>query len=341
MHSLPTRTTEECQGRYRFSTSATRDSRGGYDDPVPARQLKRDSGNSGICGRIRRRMPRLGLGKATRVTRLRTLLPLRLLRWYNCASIDVVRWQDLMSPLMAVETLNISAVRRDGDTQCRLGVNAKVVREYALQMEEGAGFPPVRVWFDGRYYWLSDGFHRIAALEQLGRQKVDAEVHDGNRIEAQWDGFGSNSIHGLRRSNADLLTSIVRAVEHPNATNLSQRQIAKHLGIPEATLRRAMRKLRVSPQSFGQRIVDRNGTRYSMRVDTIGMESKRRAAAKRNFKTKKELEAGPVAMKARASPPVRNLLNIFANWTLGAATVDDCLGALEGLRTRWQGEQLR
>lgn len=106
--------------------------------------------------------------------------------------------------------------------------------------------PPVKVWFDGDHYWLSDGFQRISALEQLGREQVLAEIRRGALVDARWDSYGSNSTHGLRRTQADLIAAIFRASQHPTADGLSHREIARHLGIPEATFRRLVKRASAS-----------------------------------------------------------------------------------------------
>jgi hypothetical protein len=51
-------------------------------------------------------------------------------------------------------------------------------------------FPPVSDWFDGKKYWLSDGFQRIAAAEQLARAHIDAEIRLGACGDAQSDSYG-------------------------------------------------------------------------------------------------------------------------------------------------------
>jgi hypothetical protein len=52
----------------------------------------------------------------------------------------------------------ISSIRRDGETQHRTAANPGVVVEYSELMRAGVVFPPIRVWWDGSEFWLSDGF---------------------------------------------------------------------------------------------------------------------------------------------------------------------------------------
>jgi hypothetical protein len=75
-----------------------------------------------------------------------------------------------------------------------------------------------------------------------------------------------------------------------------------------------------------------------MNVTAIGKAAGIRKHGAPKFKTRKDLEAGLREMKGQASLPVRDLLNIITNWSLGTASPNDCLAALERLRRRWQGD---
>ena len=171
--------------------------------------------------------------------------------------------------------LRIAQIRRDGDTQSRVVVDPRAVKEYAVLMQAGVEFPPVRVWFDGSAYWLADGFQRVAAAESIGRKSFPAEIHDGTLREAQWDSYGANSTHGARRTKPDTELAIRRALSHPNATHLSNVAIAKHLGMAEATVRR-WRRRSSSDDEDGVRVANRHGREYTIRTTLIGHRKKRR-----------------------------------------------------------------
>ena len=120
-------------------------------------------------------------------------------------------------------------------------------------------FPPLRVWFDGSQYWLSDGFHRLAAAKRAGFKYVTASVENGSLEDAIWDSYGANSRHGLPRRRLDVIATIQRALLHPHATALSNVQIAKRIGIPETTLRRWRKRLSSPDGEDGVRLVTRKG----------------------------------------------------------------------------------
>lgn len=60
-------------------------------------------------------------------------------------------------PHIDLRRVPLSSLRRDGETQHRAALDVEIIEEYAALMAEGVAFPPLRVWFDGEEYWLSDG----------------------------------------------------------------------------------------------------------------------------------------------------------------------------------------
>ncbi len=109
-----------------------------------------------------------------------------------------------------IVNLPLDKVRRDGGTQPRAFMNQDTVKEYAQDLELGAVFPPVIVFYDGTSYWLADGFHRVAATESLGRTEIKAEVKQGSSRDAVLLSCGVNATHGLRRTNADKRRAVMR-----------------------------------------------------------------------------------------------------------------------------------
>jgi hypothetical protein len=235
--------------------------------------------------------------------------------------------------------LDIASIRRDGGTQVRANLSEAAIQEYAAQMEGGDLFPPVTVWYDGASYWLSDGFQRAAAAEQIGRSSILAEIRRGSLSDARWSSYAANSRHGIRRSKEDILNAICHTLEHSNARMLSHNQLAKHLNVPETTFRRLLKKL-PAPQTRGATcIVTRNGKCYEM--NTGGMRAAtRKAPVPAKAKSLRELEHRLASLRESAAPPVQAVLNIFSNWAFGAANDDDCMTALARLHKRWTSLQL-
>jgi uncharacterized ParB-like nuclease family protein len=100
-------------------------------------------------------------------------------------------------------TLSVAAIRTDGGTQPRSTILRDVVEEYAAAMADGAKFPAITVFYDGAEYWLADGFHRLAATDTAGREKINCDVRQGTRRDAVLHSVGANAAHGMRRTNDD------------------------------------------------------------------------------------------------------------------------------------------
>ena len=137
-----------------------------------------------------------------------------------------------------MERLKIDIIRLDGGTQPRARLNKERVAEYADNLQAGAVFPPIEVCYDGKDYWLWDGFHRVHACLAAKLDEVDANVIPGTQQDAQWLSYGANKAHGLFRSNGDKQRAVKAAMSHPKAAALSNRQIAEHCGVSEITVRR-------------------------------------------------------------------------------------------------------
>lgn len=129
------------------------------------------------------------------------------------------------------ERVELSLIRTDGGTQPRANIDARLVTEYAEAMAEEFEFPPVTVFFDGRDYWLADGFHRVAAVQALGFEDIACRIRQGTREDAVWFSCGANATHGRRRSNEDKRRAVETALADPRSEQLSNRDLARHCGV--------------------------------------------------------------------------------------------------------------
>ena len=97
----------------------------------------------------------------------------------------------------------LKLIKHDGETQTRAAIHHKTVLEYAQDLKNGDKFPPVVVFDDGKYLWLSDGFHRFEAYEAAEITEIPAIIKKGTKRDAILYSVGANAKHGLRRTNAD------------------------------------------------------------------------------------------------------------------------------------------
>lgn len=170
--------------------------------------------------------------------------------------------------------LTITQVRTDGGTQPRIQLDLAIIADYAEAMADGAMFPPITVFYDGADYWLADGFHRLAAIQQLGLADISADVRQGTQQDAQWHSYSVNQSHGLRRTNDDKRRAAEAALAHPYANRYSSREIARHCGVSHQTIENYRDRI-CQILTDEPRIVTRNGTTYEMNTANIGRQPDR------------------------------------------------------------------
>ena len=121
--------------------------------------------------------------------------------------------------------LKLSEIVTDAGTQVRAGLNETTVTDYAEALADGAKFPPVVVFHDGRRHLAADGFHRIHAARKIGATHIECDVRRGSKMDALKFALGCNAHHGLRRTNADKRHAVAMALkEFPK---LSDRALAE------------------------------------------------------------------------------------------------------------------
>jgi len=173
---------------------------------------------------------------------------------------------------MSGHPLALASIRRDGGTQPRAAINDQAVSDYKEGMTHGAEFPPVDVFYDGSDYWLADGFHRVEAAHRAGFNEIACEMHQGTRQDAQWYSFGANKSNGLRRTNRDKQRAVKAALLHPSAAELSDGQIAVHVGVSDQMVRNYRRKAASTSNGLkSSRRTGRDGR--SLNVARIGKSS--------------------------------------------------------------------
>ena len=103
-----------------------------------------------------------------------------------------------------------------------------IVTEYVEALGEGARFPPVVVFRADGADVLADGFHRVRAYQQAGRDEIEADVYEGGPAAALWFALGANRPHGQRLTDGDKQRAIEMA--YKAWPDVSQRRIAAHVG---------------------------------------------------------------------------------------------------------------
>lgn len=168
-------------------------------------------------------------------------------------------------------SLPIDSIRIDGGTQSRASINEAAVAEYAEAMADPATvFPPVIAYFDGREYWLADGFHRLAAWRQIGRTDIPAEIRQGDRRAAILHSVAANSAHGLRRTNDDKRRAVLTLLEDAEWSAWSDREIARRCAVHHEMVGKLRASLTGGTASDARTYTTKHGTTATMDTANIG-----------------------------------------------------------------------
>lgn len=174
--------------------------------------------------------------------------------------------------------LPIRQIRRDGGTQARAQLDEATVADYAEAMQAGATFPPVRTSFDGSAYWLTDGVHRIAAAERIGRTTIAVEVEQGTRRDAVLAACGANAVHGLRRSADDKERAVRTLLEDAEWGQWSYREIVRRCRVSHDFVRTVAERRGLTGRASSQKtFTTRHGTTATINTTKIAAANAARA----------------------------------------------------------------
>ena len=112
------------------------------------------------------------------------------------------------------ERIQLQKIRLDGGTQPRKEIDEPLVQHYTEVLLEGKDrFPPVDLWFDGKSYWPSDGFHRFHAHKRAGFLDIEAVVNQGTKRDAFLACLKANGKHGKPRTPEERRYVVQMALE--------------------------------------------------------------------------------------------------------------------------------
>lgn len=130
----------------------------------------------------------------------------------------------------------LSIIKIDAGTQSRTEIIQKLVDQYAEDMEAGAVFPAIRIYTDGVYHYLADGFHRYFAHLKNGKTSIEADIVKGTLREAIWYSLSANNLHGERPTIADRIKSLMIILEDFEWQMYSDAEIGRHCGLSPKTV---------------------------------------------------------------------------------------------------------
>lgn len=155
-----------------------------------------------------------------------------------------------------VQMLSMAKIKFDSDLQVRVGLDEATIKAYSKDMQVGAEFPPIDVFYDGTDYWLANGFHRYSAAELVELNEISACVHLGSKRDALFYAINADKSVGLRRSNKDKNRAVSLLLADEEWKAWSDGKLAKQAGVSD----RFVAKLRKQRTPNGS---ERTSTKYA------------------------------------------------------------------------------
>ena len=147
--------------------------------------------------------------------------------------------------LLGIDRLVLSA-----KIQPRVTLDEPTIEKYRELMAHGTVFDPVIAYWDGRHYWVADGFHRVEASKRCGFKEIAVEVREGTHAEAEFFACGANTRHGKALTNEDKHKIVGRLVckrhregAKPDGKLLSDRAISRLVGVSPTFVGMVQKKL--------------------------------------------------------------------------------------------------
>lgn len=157
---------------------------------------------------------------------------------------------------MAIKNVPIKDVCISAGTQMR-PVDDDTMRRYAALMKDGyKGFPPVSIVYDGKNFYLWDGFHRYFAHLKLGKKYIEANIKSGTRRDAQYFSFGANKTNAFPRQPGTAKGIVEKILGDVEWAKMSIRAIANHVGCTERYVKKIQSDLKNQANSGEKRGVN-------------------------------------------------------------------------------------
>jgi hypothetical protein len=149
-----------------------------------------------------------------------------------------------MTTEIIIERVKLQKIRLDGGTQPRKEIDEPLVQHYTEILLEGKDkFPPIELWFDGKAYWPSDGFHRFHAHKRAGFTEIEATVNQGTKRDAFLACLKANGKHGKPRSPDERRYVVQLALEDVELGEKTDTEIAVICDVSSMTVGRVRKAL--------------------------------------------------------------------------------------------------
>jgi hypothetical protein len=177
-----------------------------------------------------------------------------------------------------IQILGLEAIKVDHSVQSRVAMNPFHMQQFSEAMLPpiGAEFPPVTTFFDGKSYWLADGFHRFGARKAIATahpefREIRAEVRQGTRTDAIIYSAGANKTFSIPRTKEDKERAVMLLRALPEWRARSNPVIARHVGVYERLAVDASEKyFAAHPRQRPKVFLDAQGNPYDLSIKGCG-----------------------------------------------------------------------
>ncbi|WP_319405694.1 ParB/RepB/Spo0J family partition protein [uncultured Desulfosarcina sp.] len=198
--------------------------------------------------------------------------------------------------------VSIKNIICDPQVMPREKIDENHVNELVEDLNSGAVFPPVDLFHDGKHYYAADGYHRIEAFKKVGRDEIDAIVHDGDKRDALVFASGANACHGKRRTNEDKRKAVTNLLMDPEWRQESDVTIAEHCKVSQPFVLKVRRWLESTYNGYKSPSRRKTKTGGTMETKNIGKGESNSTEQKKTVSikiipTKEDLPPKPFAKK--------------------------------------------
>lgn len=182
-------------------------------------------------------------------------------------------------PIVETATIELKKLVIDAGTQPRVAIGDETVKDYAETIKQAVkteqpnpfdSLPPEslpQVFRDptGRCV-LADGFHRYGAHKGAHVKEMTVAIRNGTERDALRFSLGTNTSHGVQRTNKDKQRAVKLALNDPEWATMSNTEIARTAGVSEFLVR----ELRSTVKAPTVRTVTVRGKKTTMNTAAIG-----------------------------------------------------------------------
>lgn len=153
------------------------------------------------------------------------------------------------------KSLSVDVINITGGTQSRLKIKEDYVEEIYEKMKDGVDYDAVTIFFDGKEYWLADGFHRYHATRKLGKSSIKCKITNGLLRDAILYSKVANNLHGLPPTLQDKINNAKEMIGDSEWGGWSNREIGRICDVSHVTIA----KLRIGKVPEKVKFLDKDG----------------------------------------------------------------------------------